>query len=115
VYINIPKERHVKSAKLDPYIEEGYLVGFEGSYIYCIYLPGQSQKIIRTLYCIFNELLSNQAESQDLENLEEDTVSNKVLIPKGMPEDTRLDQVYNPLPDLLAAQSEEEAEEVITP
>jgi hypothetical protein len=105
----------MKSAKLDPHTEEGYLVGFKGSYIYCIYLPGRSQKIVRTLYYIFNELLSNQADSQDLENLEEDIVSNKVLIPKGIPEDTRLDQVYDPLPNLLAAQSEEEAEEVIIP
>jgi hypothetical protein len=40
VYINILKERRVKSTKLDPYTEEGYLVGFEGSYIYCIYLLG---------------------------------------------------------------------------
>jgi hypothetical protein len=93
----------VKSAKLDPHAEEGYLVGFEGNYIYCIYLPGRSQKIVRTLYCVFNELLLNQAESQDLESLEEDTVSNEVLIPKGILQDTGLDQVYNPLPDLLAA------------
>jgi hypothetical protein len=42
VYINIPKERRVKSAKLDPHAEEGYLVRFEGSYIYCIYLLGRS-------------------------------------------------------------------------
>ncbi|KIM93780.1 hypothetical protein OIDMADRAFT_21497 [Oidiodendron maius Zn] len=42
VYINIPKERRVKSAKLAPYTEEGYLVGFEGSKIYCIYLPGRA-------------------------------------------------------------------------
>jgi hypothetical protein len=103
VYVNILKERRLKSAKLDPHAEEGYLVGFEGSYIYRVYLPGRSQKIVRTLYYIFDELLLNQAESQDLENLEEDVVSNKVLIPKGILEDARLDQVYNPLPDLLAA------------
>ena len=34
VYMNIPKERRVKSAKLAPHAEEGYLVGFEGSKIY---------------------------------------------------------------------------------
>jgi hypothetical protein len=41
-------------------------------------------------------------------------VSNEVLAPEGMPEDAGLDQAYDPLPDLPAAQSEEEAEEVIT-
>jgi hypothetical protein len=46
VYINILKERYIKSTKLDPYTEEGYLVGFKGSYIYCIYLLGRSQKIV---------------------------------------------------------------------
>ncbi|KIM94600.1 hypothetical protein OIDMADRAFT_21353, partial [Oidiodendron maius Zn] len=46
VYINIPKERQVKSTKLAPYIEEGYLVGFKGSKIYCIYLLGRAQKIV---------------------------------------------------------------------
>jgi hypothetical protein len=115
VYTNIPKERRVKSAKLDPHAEEGYLVGFEGSHIYRVYLPGRSQKIVRTSHCVFDEFASNQADSQDLENLEEDAVSNEVLTPKGMPEDAGLDQVYDPLPDLPAVQSEEEAEEVITP
>ena len=61
--MNIPKERQVKSAKLAPYAEEGYLVGFEGSKIYCIYLPDRAQKIIQSLYCIFNK-------SEPLEDLE---------------------------------------------
>ena len=42
VYINIPKERQVKSIKLALYTEEGYLIGFEGSKIYRIYLPGRA-------------------------------------------------------------------------
>ncbi|KIM98250.1 hypothetical protein OIDMADRAFT_20041, partial [Oidiodendron maius Zn] len=42
VYINIPKERQVKSIKLAPYIEEGYLVGFKGSKIYRVYLLGRA-------------------------------------------------------------------------
>jgi hypothetical protein len=55
VYVNIPKERRVKSAKLAPHAEEGYLIGFEGSKIYRAYLPGRAQKIVRSLYCVFDE------------------------------------------------------------
>jgi hypothetical protein len=55
VYVNIPKERRVKSAKLAPHAEEGYLVGFEGSKIYRVYLPGRTQKIVRTSHCVFDE------------------------------------------------------------
>jgi hypothetical protein len=53
--MNIPKERRVKSAKLAPHAEEGYLIGFEGSKIYCAYLPGRAQKIVRSLYCVFDK------------------------------------------------------------
>jgi hypothetical protein len=44
--MNIPKERRVKSAKLAPHAEEGYLIGFKGSKIYRVYLPGRAQKIV---------------------------------------------------------------------
>jgi hypothetical protein len=53
--MNIPKERRVKSAKLAPYTEEGYLIGFEGSKIYRAYLPGRAQKIVRSSYCVFDK------------------------------------------------------------
>src|SRR5258708_26876843 len=55
VYMNIPKERRVKSAKLAPHAEEGFLVGFEGSKIYRVYLPGRVQKIVRSSHCVFDE------------------------------------------------------------
>lgn len=42
VYVNIPKKRRIKSAKLALHAEEGYLVGFESSKIYCIYLLGRA-------------------------------------------------------------------------
>jgi hypothetical protein len=42
VYINIPKERRIKSAKLALYTKEGFLVGFESSKIYHIYLLGRA-------------------------------------------------------------------------
>ena len=48
-------ERRVKSAKLAPHAEEGYLVGFEGSKIYRIYLPGRAQKIVRTSHYVFDK------------------------------------------------------------
>jgi hypothetical protein len=44
--MNIPKERRVKSAKLAPHAEEGYLIGFKGSKIYRTYLLGRAQKIV---------------------------------------------------------------------
>ena len=62
-YINTPKERRVKSTKLVPHAEEGYLVGFEGSKIYCVYLPGRAQKIVWTLYCVFDESEPNNPEN----------------------------------------------------
>jgi hypothetical protein len=62
--MNILKEQQVKSAKLDPYTEEGYLVGFEGSCIYCVYLPGQSRKVVQTSYCVFNESVSNSTQEE---------------------------------------------------
>jgi hypothetical protein len=84
--MNIPKERRVKSAKLDPYTEEGYLVGFEGSRIYCVYLPGRSRKVTRTSYCIFDKSVSNstQEEQEEVSNTLTDTV-----------EDTGLDQTLD--------------------
>ena len=44
VYVNIPKERRIKSAKLAPHAEEGYLVGFEGSKIYRDLPPRKGSK-----------------------------------------------------------------------
>jgi hypothetical protein len=46
VYVNILKERHVKSTKLAPHAEEGYLVEFKGSKIYRVYLLRRVQKIV---------------------------------------------------------------------
>jgi hypothetical protein len=85
VYVNIPKERQVKSVKLDPYTEEGYLVGFEGSCIYRVYLPGRSRKVVRTSYCVFDESVSNSTqEEEEVSNTLTDTV-----------EDTGLDQALD--------------------
>jgi hypothetical protein len=53
--MNIPKERRVKSTKLAPHAEEGYLIGFEGSKIYCAYLLGRAQKIVRSSHCVFDK------------------------------------------------------------
>jgi hypothetical protein len=69
VYVNIPKERRVKSAKLAPYAEEGYLVGFEGSKIYRVYLPGRVQKIVRISHCVFDE--SEPETPENLENIDD--------------------------------------------
>jgi hypothetical protein len=53
--MNIPKERRVKSVKLAPYTEEGYLIEFKGSKIYRVYFLGRAQKIVRSLYCVFDK------------------------------------------------------------
>jgi hypothetical protein len=62
-YVNTPKERRVKSTKLVPHAKEGYLVRFKGSKIYCVYLPRRAQKIVQTLYCVFNESEPNNPEN----------------------------------------------------
>ena len=108
VYVNIPKERRVKSAKLAPHAEEGYLVGFEGSKIYRVYLLGRTQKIVRTSHCVFDE--SEPLETpEDLENPE--NPENQETLESHMPrttsdkgsaaykDDGGLDQEYDPLPE----------------
>ena len=62
-YINTPKERRVKSTKLVPYTEEGYLVRFEGSKIYRVYLHKRAQKIVQTSHCVFDESEPNNPEN----------------------------------------------------
>ena len=64
-YVNTPKERRVKSAKLAPHAQEGYLVRFEGSKIYRVYLPGRAQKIVRTSHCVFDESEPNNPENPE--------------------------------------------------
>ena len=99
VYVNIPKERRIKSAKLAPHAEEGYLVGFEGSRIYRVYLPGRAQKIVRTSHCVFDE-----SEPENPENRPETPESRmpSTTSDKGsaaQKEDGGLDQEYDPLPE----------------
>ena len=94
-YMNIPKERRIKSAKLDPHAEEGYLVGFEGSKIYRIYLPGRAQKIVRSSHCVFDEL---QPEPEPEASPEETSQSNQPA-EIAAKEDGGLDQEYDPLPE----------------
>jgi hypothetical protein len=55
VYMNILKERRVQSVKLAPCIEVGFLVSFEGSKIYCIYLLDRAHKIVHLSHCVFNK------------------------------------------------------------
>jgi hypothetical protein len=125
VYVNIPKERRVQSAKLDPHAEEGILVGFEGSRIYRVYLPGRSRKVVRTSHCVFDEStpLSGQkglskAPLEPSEEEEEDVVFNDT--PEGLDnrpntEDAGLDQSYDPLPEDTIEVVEEEEEEAVAP
>jgi hypothetical protein len=112
VYVNIPKERRVKSAKLDPHAEEGFLVGFEGSRIYRVYLPGRSQKVIRTSHCVFDESAFNSTEV-GTDHLIEDEVNNLTQNENTQTQDAGLDQIFDPLPVLPI--EEEEDEEVMQP
>ena len=70
VYVNIPKGRRVKSAKLAPHAEEGYLIWFEDRKIYRVYLPGRAQKIVRTSHCVFDESEPLEESPEVPENLE---------------------------------------------
>ena len=100
VYINIPKERQVKSVKLAPYIEEGYLIGFEGSKIYRIYLPGRAQKIVQTSHCIFDK--SEPLEAPENPNNPENNSTQADRIKyTSQGEDSGLDQEYNPLSTII--------------
>jgi hypothetical protein len=45
----------VQSAKLAPRAEVGFLVGFEGGKIYCIYLLSRAHKIVQLSHCVFDE------------------------------------------------------------
>ena len=107
VYVNVPKERRVKSAKLAPHAEEGYLVGFEGSKIYRVYHLGRTQKIVRTSHCVFDESepLETPKDPKNLENPEnQETLESHILYitsDKGSvayKDDGGLDQEYDPLP-----------------
>ena len=121
VYVNIPKERRVKSAKLAPHAEEGYLVGFEGSKIYRIYLPGRVQKIVRTSHCVFDE--SEPPETPETpENPENQENYENLGIPELTPprgeikEDGGLDQEHDPLPEsTIVVDTEEDVDRDISP
>jgi hypothetical protein len=108
--VNIPKEQRVKSTKLAPYIEEGYLIGFEGSKIYCIYLPGKAQKIVRISYCIFDKSEPLEEAPEVPKNLEvpkdyKDTENNSIQAGRikytSQGDDGSLDQEYNPLTTII--------------
>jgi hypothetical protein len=104
-YVNIPKERRIKSAKLAPHAEEGYLVGFEGSKIYRIYLPGRAQKIVRTSHCVFDESEPNNPDNPETSpETNQSEHSDDITLPEGeiiaqQKEDGGLDQEYDPLPE----------------
>lgn len=100
VYVNIPKERRVQSAKLAPRAEVGFLVGFEGSKIYRIYLPGRAHKIVRSSHCVFDEKEPEmELEPEIVPNQGATSQSNDLTPPRGEinQEDAGLDQAYDPL------------------
>jgi hypothetical protein len=53
-YVLIEKEKRVVSEKLAPRAEVGILVGFEGHYIYRVYIP-LKRRVVRTSHCRFDE------------------------------------------------------------
>src|SRR5258708_28741747 len=106
VYMNIPKERRVKSAKLAPHAEEGYLVGFEGSKIYRVYLPGRAQKIVRTSHCVFDE--SEPENPENPENMVDLTPPRGGIKYTSQKDDGGLDQEYDPLTTIVVDIEEEQ-------
>jgi hypothetical protein len=111
VYLNIPKERRVKSAKLAPHAEEGYLVGFEGSKIYRVYLPGRAQKIVRTSHCVFDESEPENPETPDVHM--PSTISDEGSMVQK--EDGGLDQKYDPLTTIVVDIEEEQEDRDTSP
>jgi hypothetical protein len=99
--MNILKERRVKSAKLAPYTEEGYLIGFEGSKIYYIYLLGRAQKIVRSLYYIFDKLEPLEEAPKIPENPKNTLIQEGRIKYTSQGEDSNLDQEYNPLTTII--------------
>ena len=104
--MNIPKERQVKSTKLAPHAEEDYLVGFEGSKIYRIYLPGRAQKIVRTSHCIFDK--SEPLAPENPNNPENDSTQADGIKYTSQGEDGGLDQEYNPLTTIIVDTADQE-------
>jgi hypothetical protein len=101
VYVNIPKERRVKSAKLAPHAEEGYLIGFEGSKIYRAYLPGRAQKIVRSSHCVFDESEPLEEDPEIPENPENTSTQEGGIKYTSQGEDGGLDQEYDPLTTII--------------
>lgn len=64
-YVHIPKEDRVKSQKIDPRADIGYLVGYkeENSHIYKIWIPSKN-KVIRTRDVTFYEEKTYQDNQQ---------------------------------------------------
>jgi hypothetical protein len=53
-YVLIEKEKRITLEKLAPCAEVGILVGFEGHYIYRVYIP-LKRRVVRTSHCRFDE------------------------------------------------------------
>ena len=53
-YVLIEKEKRVVLEKLAPRAEVGILVGFEGYYIYRVYIPSK-RRVVRTSHYRFNK------------------------------------------------------------
>jgi hypothetical protein len=53
-YVLIEKEKRIASEKLAPRAKVGILVGFEGHYIYRVYIP-LKRRVVHTSHCRFDE------------------------------------------------------------
>jgi hypothetical protein len=53
-YVLIEKEKRIALEKLAPCAKVGILVGFEGHYIYHIYIPSK-RRVVYTSHCRFDE------------------------------------------------------------
>jgi hypothetical protein len=53
-YVLIEKEKHIVSEKLVPRAKVSILVGFEGHYIYRVYIPSK-HRVVHTSHCRFDE------------------------------------------------------------
>lgn len=75
-YVHIAKERRTTSDKMEARAEEGILVGFEGTHIWRIWVPGRGRKLVRSSNVRFEESAINDSK---VKLKEIDVVENEAI------------------------------------
>jgi len=98
VYVNIPTQRRVKSAKFAPTAEEGILVGWKGRTTYQVYVPSRPghlhQQVIKTGSLVFHENVGSRVVHSEVDHASEeepiaDSITVKPRIVRTLPPNSR--------------------------